>query len=144
MDKPSPFKASREKHLDHMVRVVPLLFLGYALQAYFLSHMNTSLGSNAIIFLGLALAGMIALFVCHDLKHQVTIFEDRLELHFFFYKKIIPLASIDRVLITTPKESFSNLIIFHGTKKTRIFFVDDAEKIEVLLLPQPATLKEAA
>jgi hypothetical protein len=144
MDKSSPYKATREKHLDHMVKVVPLLFLGFAIQAYFLSSMNTALGSNAIIFLGFALSSMIGLFVCHDLKHQVTIFEDRLEIQFFFYKKNIPLSSIDQVFITHPEESFSNLVIFQGNKKTRIFFVDEAEKIHSLLLPQPSSLDQAA
>ena len=112
-----------------MVRVVPLLFLGYSLQVFFLTKLKTALGGEAIVFLGVSLAAMIALFILHDLRHTVTLFEEHLEIEFLGKKKIIWFHEINKTLITNPGESFSNILIIHEGRKTRLFFVDDAEAV---------------
>lgn len=124
-----PFQVTREKHLDHMVKVVPLIFLGYAIQVFFLSQMKTAMGPGAIVFLGVSLASLIALFIIHDLKHQVTLFEDHLAIEFLWMKKSILYSDIEKTHITNPDESFSHIVIFHAGMKTRLFFVDDAKTV---------------
>lgn len=136
MNQKTPYQVTREKHLDHMVKVVPLIFLGYAIQVFFLSKMKTVLGPEAIVFLGVSLASMISLFILHDLKHQVILFEDHLEIKFFWVKKEILYREIERIEVSNPGESFSHLKIFHVGKKTRLLFIDEAEAVRERMKPQ--------
>lgn len=136
MNQKTPYQVTREKHLDHMVKVVPLIFLGYAIQVFFLSKMKTVLGPGAIVFLGVSLASMISLFILHDLKHHVSLFEDHLEIKFFWMKKEILYREIERIEVSNPGESFSHLKIFHAGKKTRLLFIDEAEAVRERMKPQ--------
>lgn len=139
-----PFTITREKHLDHMVRVVPLLFFGYVIQVFFLSKMQTALGMASLVFLGVSLASMIGLFVIYDLKHQVTLFEDRLEINFFGFKKSIRYSEIDEIKASTPDESFSTILIRHERKKTRIYFVDSSDEVIALVKPTNEDRRDSA
>jgi hypothetical protein len=125
---------SREKHLDHMLRVVPFIVLGYALQCYVISQIDAeSFATDSLIFLGLGLCLMIASFVIYDLQHKVTLNQTQIEITFNLIgmKKHILLNEIVRIEIGDPEQNFSNIIIHqkNGTK-THIFFVDNAAGIK--------------
>jgi len=125
---------SREKHLDHMIKVVPFIVLGYALQCYVISQIGAeSFATDSLIFLGLGLCLMIASFVIYDLQHKVTLNQTEIEIIFnlFGMKKHILYDEIISVEVGDPEQNFSNIVILqkNGTK-THIFFVDNAAGIK--------------
>lgn len=131
---PKPlFKITREKHLDHMVKVVPLIVLGYAIQSYFLLKMNKELGMPSVFILGGCLIGMIAGFIIYDTKHKVEFFEDHFEVNFLFIKKKISYSEIHGVIVASPDQSFSKIKFITGKKTYKFFFIDDAEKLKAFL-----------
>lgn len=122
---------TREKHLDHLVRVVPLVVLGYALQCYILFQLKGELAPEFIMILGIALVLMISSFIIYDTNHQVKINHDYLSISFFFYQKVIPLDDIIQVQIADSQNSFDMVMLHtHHYGKIRLYFVDDAFKIK--------------
>ncbi len=121
-------KITREKHLDHMVRIVPLIVMGYAIQCYIISGMETPIGSTSLIVLGGLLCMMIAGFVTYDIKHQVVLSDQGLEISFFHWKRSIPYSQVYTVTNSSPETHFSTITILCEKKKLRFYFVDDAAK----------------
>lgn len=132
MEKPN-FCITREKHLDHMVKVVPFIVMGYALQCYFIMQMGPeSFATDSLIFLGLCLGLMICSFITYDLKHTVEFHEEHLLVRFsvFGYEKKVFYHEIEKVDISEKGQTFATLSL--STKKGRFgfYFVDDADKIK--------------
>lgn len=126
-------KVTREKHLDHMVKVVPLIVMGYALQCYIISGMNTSIGSTSILVLGGLLGAMIAGFITYDVKHQVTLSEDHLEISFLAYYVKIPYSEIQEIKKPGNEQNFGTLIFHCEGSKHRLYFIDDADKVKAFI-----------
>ncbi len=124
------YNITREKHLDHMVRVVPLIVLVYAIQCYVLSNMEGPIGVKMLWAIGGLLITMIVGFVSYDVYHQVTLFDEHLEITYYRFKMAIPFEDIVAVYITDPNESFGTVKV--QTRKTnyRFYFVDDVAKIK--------------
>ena len=122
---------TREKHLDHLVKVVPLVVVGYALQSYILFQLKGDLAPEFITILGLALVAMISSFIIYDTNHQVKFSQDYLSISFFFFHKVIPLDDIIQVQIAGSQNSF-DMVMLHTMHygKIRLYFVDDAFKIK--------------
>jgi hypothetical protein len=135
---------TREKHLDHLVKVVPVIVFGYALQCYILSAMGPiALGVNTLIFLGIALGAMIGAFITYDLKHQVEFFEDHFTIRFSFLKRqeVVSYSEIAMLEASDEEQNFSHFIIrTRQGKKYKFYFVDDAPALKKWLserqLPQ--------
>lgn len=146
MKKQIPFQLTREKHLDHMVRVVPFIVMGYAIQCYVLMQMSDLLGTTSVFILGGSLIAMIAAFITYDVKHQVMFHEDRLEARFFFLKKTIYYCDIISVNVSEPKQTFSNLRIKTKNQNASFLFIDDADELKLFLENpnQVISQKEAA
>jgi hypothetical protein len=133
MKKEFPFRLTREKHLDHMVKVVPLIVLAYAVQSYLLVQMSRGFGTNSVLFLGACLAVMIGGFVAYDLRHEVTCFEDRLEVYFLGRRNIIFYRDVTAVEVSDPDQSFGHVFIRQGRRKTRLYFVDAPLELKELI-----------
>lgn len=144
MEQKVPFKLTREKHLDHMVRVVPFIVFGFAIHCYILGQISPALGTGSIIFLGCCLAIMIGAFITYDVKHQVTFYEDHLEMSFLGMYKEIPYSKINRVDISETNQTFASLIIWTQGSSHRFFFVDDADKVREFLLNSKTTFHQEA
>lgn len=133
-------KITREKHLDHMVRVTPLIFLGYGLQCYFLMAMNTEGQlTKHLIGLGIALATMIGLFLVHDVYHQVNLYNDHLESgwRFFGKKRTISYSEITKIDISEADQKFASLILrLHNNKKIVFYFVDAPDELKIWIESQ--------
>lgn len=122
---------TREKHLDHMVRVVPFIVFCYAIQCYFIMKISpTEFSSISLSILGGFLAAMISCFITYDLKHQAKFSENEVEIHFLGSKKIISYSEIVMIDIKEPGQSFSTLILKTNSGKYSFYFIDDAEKIK--------------
>jgi hypothetical protein len=125
------FKITRERHLDHMVKVVPFIVVCYAIQSYVILQTSTSpIGQLGLMILGLVLASMITCFVTYDLNHQVEVFEDYLIISFLGRKTVLPFSGIGQIEISHPGESFSKFSFKCSGKKYRFYFIDDAEKLK--------------
>ncbi len=136
---------SREKHLDHMVRVVPFIVLCYLIQSYVVFRINPGeFTSTSLMVLGGLLATMIAGFVIYDLKHKVEIRECDLSISFFGHKKEILFSEISSLEIAEPGQSFSHLIVKVQNKKYTFYFIDNAEKIKCWIEERNTSFEKAA
>lgn len=131
MNTSSIFCITREKHLDHMVKVVPFIVFCYAVQCYVIFQMSpTEFSTISLSILGGFLALMIAGFITYDLKHKIEFHEQELVVTFLSFKKTISYQDIWSIEITEPGQNFSTLIFSSENKKHTFYFVDDAEKIK--------------
>lgn len=122
---------SREKHLDHMVRVVPFIVLCYFIQSYVVFQINPGeFTSSSLMVLGGLLAIMISGFVIYDLKHKVEFTESELTITFMATKHTVQFSDIVNLEIADPGQSFSHLIVKTHDKKFTFYFIDNAEKIK--------------
>jgi hypothetical protein len=125
------FQVTREKHLDHMVRVVPFIVFCYAVQCYVIVQMApTNFSSFGLTILGGMIALMVTGFITYDLKHQIVFYENELKVSFFSKVKTIRYEDIWVIEVTDPSENFSTLTLRGENKKDTFYFVDDAEKIK--------------
>jgi hypothetical protein len=124
------FEISREKHLDHLVKVVPLIVLAYALQCYILFQMDGPVYVGLLIALGGMLIMMIMGLVFYDVNHKVVLMEDRLEVSFKGNKSVIAFHEIKLLEVHDPQESFGTVRIVTAKGKVKFYFVDDAQKIK--------------
>lgn len=142
------YKISREKHLDHMIKVVPFIVLGYALQCYVILQVGAkSFAVDSLMFLGLGLCSMIAAFIAHDLHHKGVLYESHIEISFslFGYEKKILFEDILNIETGDPDQNFSN-VTFHlkNGNKISIFFVDDATGIKKWIEDHQNTFQQLA
>lgn len=124
------YTITREKHLDHLVKVVPLIVLGYAIQCYILMQLRGPLGPSTLILLACSLAFMIACFITYDIKHQVVLSNEHLEVSFFFFHTKISYQEIKEIKLSDEISSFSTVLLKTQKKNIRLYFVDDAVKIK--------------
>lgn len=130
----SEFSITREKHMDHMVRVVPFIVTAYAIQCYFILQLDSQeFGVNGLFALGGMLIAMISAFITYDLTHTVKFQENSLTIAvgWLGYKKEISYLDLIEVEVTDPGQSFSTLQLKTRTgKKFGFYFIDDADKIK--------------
>lgn len=131
MEPGKPFSITREKHFDHMVKVVPFIVFCYAVQSYVILRVSpTEFSQVSLSILGGFLAFMIAGFIFYDLKHQVTFFEDHLEVKFLTGKKTIRYQEIQGLSVRDPGQTFSNFTLKTSERSHTFYFIDDADKIK--------------
>lgn len=140
----STYQITREKHLDHLVRVVPIIVLAYAVHSYILLQMEGPLGPDMLMIMGGLLVMMISAFVAYDVHHEVTLYEDRLEIKFLGLKQIIPFDDILTVHAYRPEDSFGTIFIQGKRQHARLYFVDDADKIKKWIEQRKTSLPLAA
>jgi hypothetical protein len=115
------FKITREKHLDHMVKVVPFIVGCYAIQCYVILHVGPSeLAKISLSILGGFLALMIGGFVTYDLRHEVEVFDDHLKISFLQSTETIYFSEITSMTVNEPGQSFATLTL--KTKKMLIVY----------------------
>ena len=122
---------TREKHLDHMVRVVPFIVFCYAIQCYAITKIGPSdVATVSIMVLGAFLALMITGFITYDLRHNVKFFKQELHSRFFFFHHIIRYEDILSIDVNEPKQSFASLVIHTKNGKHTYYFVDQADQMK--------------
>lgn len=128
------FSITREKHLDHMVRVVPFIVTAYAIQCYFILQLDSQeFGINGLFVLAGMLIAMISSFITYDLTHTVKFQENSLTIAvgWMGYKKEIFYQELLEVEVSDPGQSFSTLQLkTKAGKKYGFYFIDDADKIK--------------
>lgn len=124
---------TREKHLDHMVKVVPFIVFCYAFQCFVILKVSpSSFSTISLSILGGFIAAMIAGFIFYDLKHRVVFNEMNLTIQ-FMNETCIAYEEIVLIEIKDPGQTFSNLSITTASGKYTFYFIDNAEKIKILI-----------
>jgi hypothetical protein len=133
MSKNPPFQLTREKHLDHMVKVVPFIVLMFGVQGYVLTKIHEGFGGGAIIFLAVCLVSMITAFITYDVKHQVLFSEDFFEVKFLGLHKKVMYSDIVSVQISESNQTFASIQIRTARDRHTFLFADDADGIKAFL-----------
>lgn len=124
-------RISREKHLDHMVKVVPFIVFCYGVHSYILMSVNGGpVTMKGILVLGTLLATMISGLVLYDIKHIVELHQKEMIIHFLWMKKKVHYDSILKVEVLSPQETFSTLKITTKSRSYHLFFIDEADKVK--------------
>lgn len=127
-------KISREKHLDHMVKVVPFIVLCYAIQCFVIYKMSpTEFSTVSLCILGGTLALMIGGFISYDLKHEVELRDHDLMISFLGKKTTIMYEDIWSLNVSEPGQSFSSLLLRTKKGKYTLYFIDQADKIKATI-----------
>lgn len=125
---------TREKHLDHMVRVVPIIVIAYAVQCYFIMNMSPgAFAVNGLFFLGACLALMIGAFITYDLTHRVIFNEESftVSVQWLRYEQTVKYDQLKSIHVSEEAQSFSTLkFTAVNGMKFHFFFVDEADKIK--------------
>lgn len=122
---------SREKHMDHMVKMVPFIVFCYGIQSYVLYQIGSPQFSNVTLsVLGVFLALLVCGFVLYDTKHKVDFYDKVLVITFFGRKTTINYDLIFQVSISEPDQTFATLILQTERGKYSFYFIDEAEKIK--------------
>ncbi len=138
---------THEKHLDHLVRVVPLLCLAYGLQSFMMiQYAAGGPTGNLIILLGLSLALSVLALVTYDLKHRVGWDE-----HGFHYQgpwelkgHDISREEISAIEIIGAPEEFQTVVVkMHNQRKITFYFVDNGYDFKYAM-EFKASLQQAA
>jgi hypothetical protein len=133
----SEFYMTREKHMDHMVKVVPFIVCAYALQCYFIVKLGPiEYAVDGLYFLGGCLISMILAFVTYDLTHVVKFQEDTfsVSIKWLNYERIYAYRDLEQIEVSEPGQSFGTLMITtRSGKKIGFYFVDEADKIKAWL-----------
>jgi hypothetical protein len=143
------FRVTREKHLDHMVRVVPFIVTAYAIQCFFIMKLGpVEFAVNGLFFLGVCLMSMITGFVTYDLTHVVEFYQDSIKINMKWlnYEENISYRDIFKVEVSDSGQTFATLKITTKSGEYHSFyFVDDADKIKKWLdQKQAPQMQEAA
>lgn len=127
-------KISRDKHLDHMVRVTPLLVFGYAAQSFVILKVAPGdFSTISLSILGGILALMITAFITYDLTHKVEFFEHEIKVSFLGSDQILRYEDIWSVEVSDEGGSFSNLSLIINGKKKSWYFIDQAVNIKLFI-----------
>lgn len=139
----TPYKVTREHHLDHMVRMVPIIVLGFAIQCYVL-YQNPHFIGWTMPALAFGLITMITAFVSYDIKHHVTLMETGIEVNFIIQTHIT-YEEIVKVETSHEDGTFGTLTIHcvQG-KKHKFFFVDNVTKVQEMIMSHKYVEAKAA
>ncbi|MBA2404315.1 MAG: hypothetical protein H0V66_06055 [Bdellovibrionales bacterium] len=131
------FCVTREKHLDHMVRVVPFIVCAYAIQGYFIMQLGpVDFAVEGLFFLAGCLISMISGFIIYDMTHIVTFEEETfsVSIQWLNYHKVYAYQDITQIEVSESGQTFASLALTtHSGKKFGFYFVDEADKIKAWL-----------
>jgi hypothetical protein len=139
---------TREKHLDHLVRVVPLLSLAYGIQSYLMmSYAKGGSTGTLVMFLGLSLAFSVLALVTYDYRHKVTWngTEFHVKAPWSLEFKTIGREQVVGIEIIGAPEEFQTVIIKLKNKQRFIFyFVDNGHEFKASMEEKMIDQKSAA
>lgn len=146
MNKRAIAKITREHHLNHLTRVLPLIVGIFGIQCYVVSQMNpeASIGNYAI-FMAISLGLLIGSLVYYDTKHLVLIFEDRLFISnpLLNSQRMLMLNEIEEIITTEDDLNFASMVLkLQNGEKVFLYFVDYPKHVKKLILELKQPHKE--
>jgi len=124
-------KMTREKHLEYIVRMAPLLIIAVALQVYVYAQFFEPVEAREIgIFLAIGTALILGSFYAYDHFHQVLFKENYLQIQVkpLKYQTEILYRNIVGYEITHHPSGFSNvkLLLKHG-EPVKLYYLDNGD-----------------
>ncbi|MBY0517034.1 MAG: hypothetical protein K2P81_09010 [Bacteriovoracaceae bacterium] len=139
---------TREKHLDHLVRVVPLLSLAYGIQSYLMmSYAKGGSTGTLVMFLGVSLALSVMGLVTYDYRHKVTWNGNQFSVKapWSFGFKTIEKDKVAEIEIIGAPEEFQTVIVKLKNKQRLVFyFVDNGHEFKASMEEKIMDQKYAA
>lgn len=133
----SEFCITREKHLDHMVKVVPFIVCAYALQCFFIMKLGpVEYAIDGLFFLGGCLISMITAFVTYDLTHVVKFHDENftVSINWLNYHRTYVYQDLTMIEVSEAGQTFATVTLTtRSGKKFGFYFVDEADKIKAWL-----------
>lgn len=126
-------KITREKHMAHLVRLMPILLLAVGVQYYFYTWWApTQIVVDVTIFMTIGL-GLIALgFAFYDHFHTVQLHRHYLAVTFspIQYHEEILYRNIEGVDVETTKHSYHNVTLYLRDGSTcKLWYLDEIETL---------------
>jgi hypothetical protein len=125
---------TRNNHLIHMTRVLPLLAIIFMAQCFFIPQAFPELQLGNLYFvMSVALCcGVMALYL-YDTQIQIFIKDQNLhwQIPIFKIKKTYSLLELNTIDVFDPEQPFSNLKLSFGKNKKilNLYFIDNPEKV---------------
>lgn len=132
-------RLTREKHLNHLVRVVPLLSLAYGIQSYLM--MKWSHGDPTgflVLALGVCLALSVMAMTTYDQRHQVFFDQDgfRVRPALGWAWRRYQRSDVKTVEIEGGEDEFQNVTVhFHQGRSLVFRFVDNGHEFQRAMQP---------
>lgn len=125
---------TREKHLNHLVRVVPLLCLAYGIQSYMMmSFAQGGPTGTLILILGLSLALSVMGLVTYDNHHKVSWQDNQffVKAPWSFSAKEYLKSEIHSVEVIGEEDEFQTVLIqLKNKKRMTFYFVDNGHEFK--------------
>jgi len=143
---------TREKHLNHLVRVVPLLALAYGIQGYLMMSWAVSEGptGSLVLSLGFSLAVSVLLMVGYDQRHQVAFNREGfvIKAPWLFGPKARTWDQVTAIEIIGGPDEFQTVVVKLQRGGHTFYFVDNGHEFkaahEATLVAPPAEQQKAA
>lgn len=124
---------TREKHLDHLVRVVPLLALAYGIQGYLMMSWSESGPTGMLVLsLGLSLALSVMCMVSYDLRHQVSFGAEGFQVKAPWLWKQAPKSwsDVKEIEIIGTEDEFQTVTVKLHRGSYTFYFVDNGHEFK--------------
>lgn len=120
---------TRENHLNHLVRVVPLLALAYGVQSWLMLQWAQGGPTGFLILcLGLSLALSVIGMVFYDQHHRVSFGEDSVTVRapWLFGQKRFGREDISSIHVEGAEDAFQTVTVKLKNRRTyRFYFTDN-------------------
>ncbi len=142
------YTITREKHLDHLVRVVPILCLAYGIQSFMMMNYAQGGATGVLVFLlGVSLALSVVALVTYDHKHHVAWSEDSFEVKapWSFAVTTVARESIQSIDVVGSPEEFQTVIVkLHDRRQFTFYFTDNGLEFKAAMEKKATELSRAA
>jgi hypothetical protein len=134
---------TREKHLDHLVRVVPILCLAYGIQSFMMmSYAQGGPTGKLVFLLGVSLALSVLGLVTYDLRHKVSWDAEGFSVGspWYFKSHTIERSLIAQIDVTGAPEEFQTVrITLKDRRRFTFYFVDNGLEFKASMEEQTNT-----
>lgn len=125
---------TREKHLDYMVRLMPILLLAYLAQILlYLKFAPRQLAIDISVFLAVGLVLIALAFALYDHFHTVLLHRNHLEIKFpiFKYHEEILYQNIQSIEIKATRHAYYNVKLYlRDGQELRLYYLDDVQELK--------------
>jgi len=138
---------THEKHLDHLVRVVPLLCFAYGVQSYMMLNFARGGSTSLLIFtLGISLAVSVMALVTYDYKSVVRWNNENIIMKspWNFSFTTVSFRDVQQMDIIGEEDEFQTIIIKLQNKSYTFYFVDNAFELKQTFETLKTPLQHAA
>ena len=127
------YNITREKHLDHLVRVVPLLALAYGIQGYLMMSWSEGGPTGLLVLsLGFSLALSVMFMVGYDQRHQVSFNQEGFQVKapWLFAQGFKSWQEVKEIEIIGTSEEFQTVVVKLTKGSYTFHFVDNGHEFK--------------